>query len=92
MNSALYSESFSFFIAISIATAAIISEITSLNAVALYYYVILWIASFAVTLVSLFHNKSNLIYALQSRMKNSLRWSTNAKVLNGYAGQGRLLL
>ena len=55
---------------------------------ALYYYVIIWLGSFAVTFVSLFHNKSNLIYALQSRMKNSLRWSTNAKVLNGVCWAG----
>ena len=79
---------FFIFISLSIALAAIVSEIASLNKVALYYYVIIWIGSFAVTFVSLFHNKSNLIYALQSRMKNSLRWSTNAKILNGVCWAG----
>ena len=79
---------FFIFISLSIALAAIVSEIASLNKVALYYYVIIWIGSFAVTFVSLFHNKSNLIYALQRRMKNSLRWSTNAKILNGVCWAG----
>lgn len=79
---------FFIFIALSIALAAIVSEIASLNKVPLYYYVAIWIGSFAVTFVSLFHNKSNLIYALQRRMKNSLRWSTNAKVLNGVCWAG----
>ena len=79
---------FFIFISLSIALAAIVSEIASLNKVALYYYVIIWIGSFAVTFVSLFHNKTNLIYALQRRMKNSLRWSTNAKILNGVCWAG----
>ena len=79
---------FFIFISLSIALAAIVSEIASLNKVALYYYVIIWIGSFAVTFVSLFHDKSNLIYALQRRMKNSLRWSTNAKILNGVCWAG----
>jgi len=66
---------FLIFIALSVALAAIVSEFAFLNKVVLYYYVIIWIGSFAVTFVSLFHNKS----AIQRRMKNSLRWSTNAK-------------
>jgi hypothetical protein len=79
---------FLIFIALSVALAAIVSEFASLNKVALYYYVIIWIGSFAVTFVSLFHNKNNLIYAIQRRMKNSLRWSMNAKVLNGLCWAG----
>ena len=79
---------FFIFIALSIALAAIVGEIASLDKVALYYYVIIWVGSFAVTFVSLFHNKSNLIYALQKRMKNSLRWSTNAQVLKGVCWAG----
>lgn len=79
---------FFIFIAVSIALAAIISEIAFVYKVSLYYYVIIWIGSFAVTFVSLFHNKSDLIHALQSRMKNSLRWSTKAKVLNGLCWAG----
>jgi hypothetical protein len=82
---------FFIFIALSIALAAIVSEIASLNKVPLYYYVAIWIGSFAVPFVSLFHNKSNLIYGLQRRMKNSLRWSTNAKILTGCAGLDHLL-
>jgi hypothetical protein len=78
---------FFIFIALSIALAAIVSEIASLNKGPLYY-VAIWIGSFAVPFVSLFHNKSNLIYALQRRMKNSLRWSTNAKILNGVCWAG----
>jgi hypothetical protein len=75
-------------IAISVAVAAIISEIAFLNELQLYYYAIIWIGSFAITFVSLFYNKYNVIRSLENRMKNSIRWPTNAKVINGICWAG----
>ena len=79
-----------FFIAISIsvAVAAIISEIAFLNELPLYYHTIIWIGSFAITFVSLFYNKYNVMHFLENRMKKSIRWPTNAKVVNGVCWAG----
>jgi hypothetical protein len=75
-------------IAISVAVAAIISEIAFLNELPLYYYAIIWIGSFAITFVPLFYNKYNVIRCLKNRMKNSIRWPTKAKVINGVCWAG----
>lgn len=75
-------------IAISIALAAIIAEIASINKVPVYFYPIIWVGSFAITFLTLFHNKRGLLHSLQSRMRNSLRWSVEVKVLNGLCWAG----
>ena len=75
-------------IAISIALAAIITEIASINKVSMYYYPIIWIGSFAITFLTLFHDKRGLMHSLQSRMKNSIRWPGKVKVLNGICWAG----
>ena len=69
-------------IAVSIALAAVIAEIASVNKVPVYYYPIIWVGSFAITFLTLFHNKRGLVHSLQSRMKNSYRWPGKVKVLN----------
>jgi hypothetical protein len=76
-------------IAISIASASILSEIAFLNKLSLYYYAIIWIGSFVVTFVSLFYNKHNMIRpSLQNRMKNSIKWPIHAKIINGICWAG----
>jgi hypothetical protein len=75
-------------IAISIALAAIITEIASINKVSMYYYPVIWIGSFAITFLTLFHDKRGLMHSLQSRMKNSIRWPGKVKVLNGICWAG----
>jgi len=75
-------------IAISIALAAIITEIASINKVSMYYYPIIWIGSFAITFLTLFHDKRGLMHSLQNRMKNSIRWPGKVKVLNGICWAG----
>jgi hypothetical protein len=75
-------------IAVSIALAAIIAEIASVNKVPVYYYPIIWVGSFAITFLTLFHNKRGLVHTLRSRMKNSFRWPGKVKVLNGICWAG----
>jgi hypothetical protein len=75
-------------IAISIALAAIITEIASINKVPVYYYPIIWIGSFAITCLTLFHNKRGLLCSVQSRMRNSFSWPGKVKVLNGICWAG----
>jgi hypothetical protein len=75
-------------IAISIALAAIITEIASINKLSMYYYPVIWIGSFAITFLTLFHDKRGLMHSLQSRMKNSIRWPGKVKVLNGICWAG----
>jgi hypothetical protein len=75
-------------IAVSIALAAVIAEIASINKVPVYYYPIIWLGSFAITFLTLFHNKRGLVHSLQSRMKNSFRWPGKVKVLNGICWAG----
>jgi hypothetical protein len=75
-------------IAISIALAAIITEIASINKVSMYYYPVLWVGSFAITFFTLFHDKRGLMRSLRSRIKNSIRWPRKVKVLNGICWAG----
>lgn len=75
-------------IAISVALAAIIAEIASINKVPVYYYPIIWVGSFAITFLTLFHKKRGLLHSLQSRMKNSIRWPGKVKVLNAICWAG----
>lgn len=75
-------------IAISIALGAIIAEIASINKVPVYYYPIIWVGSFGITFLTLFHNKRGLLHSLQSRIKNSFKWSGKVKVLNGICWAG----
>ena len=79
---------FFIFIAISIAIAAIISEIVSINKAPFYYYLIIWVGSFAITFISLFHDKLTLARSIKTRMENSIRWPKKAKVLNGVCWAG----
>lgn len=79
---------FFIFIALAIALAAIISEIAFLSKVPLYYYTIIWLGSFAITFILLFHDKRSFMHSLQGRMRYSIRWPAKAKVLNGICWAG----
>lgn len=80
------------FIAVSIAVgvATILSEIAFLYKAPLYYYAIIWLLSVISTCgivfgVLKFHK---LLPLIKSRMKNSVRWPTYAKGINGLCWAG----
>jgi hypothetical protein len=78
------------FIAVSIAVgvSAVVSEVVFVNKAPLYYYAIIWFATFSVTFAILFSRFRNVISSIRSRMKNSINWSTRAKALNGLCWAG----
>ena len=78
------------FIAVSIAVgvSAVVSEVVFVNKAPLYYYAIIWFATFSVTFAILFSLFRNVISSIRSRMKNSINWSIRAKALNGLCWAG----
>ena len=80
------------FIAVSIAVviASVVSEIAYLTTTSLplYYYVIIWLASFAAVFGVSYRHLRKSLPAILSRMKTSSRWPTAAKILNGICWAG----
>jgi hypothetical protein len=73
------------FIAVSIAIVAgtVMSEVAFVNRAPLYYYAIIWFVSFGVSFGTIFRKFHNSISSIQSRMKDSIKWPTKAKAING---------
>ena len=75
------------FIAVSIAVgvATILGEIAFLYMAPLYYYAVIWLLSFIVTFGIIFGilKFHKLLPLIKSRMKNSVKWPTYAKGING---------
>ena len=76
-------------IAIAVALASILSEITFLNRLPLYYNAVIWIGSFIVTFTSLLYNRRNILWSsFRNRIKNSIKWPIHAKIINGMCWAG----
>jgi hypothetical protein len=78
------------FISVSIAVgvASVLSEVVFVNKAPLYYYAIIWFASFAITFGLIFSRFRTIIPSIRSRMKYSIKWSADAKALNGLCWAG----
>jgi hypothetical protein len=70
-------------VAVAVATATILTEIAFLKNTPLYYYAIIWLGSFSITFGAVFPKIRKSIRSIQGRMKNSMKWPTNAKAING---------
>lgn len=70
-------------VSIAVGVASVLSEVAFANRAPLYYYAIIWFASFAITFGVIFRKFRKIIPSIRSRMKYSIRWSANAKGLNG---------
>jgi hypothetical protein len=79
-------------VAIAVAMATILTEIAFLNRTPLYYYAIVWSASFGITFGAISHKFSKSISSIRRRMKDSTKWPINAKVLNGICWAGPFAL
>ena len=79
-------------VAISVAVAAILTEIAFLDRTPLYYYAIVWSASFGVTFGAISRKFHKSISSIRRRMKDSTKWPINAKALNGICWAGPFTL
>ena len=70
-------------VAISVGTASILSEIAFENKDPLFYYAIIWFGSFAITFGVIFGKFRKIIPSIRGRMKNSVKWPSMVKVVNG---------
>jgi hypothetical protein len=66
-----------------VAIGTILTEIAFLNNASLYYYAIIWLGSFSITFGAVFSKIRKSIRSIKGRMKNSMKWPTNAKAING---------
>lgn len=78
------------FIGVSIAVfaAAVISELSFLNKMPFYYYGIIWSASFGVVFGASLKKFKKVIPAIRARMKNSIKWPSGVKAINGLSWAG----
>lgn len=75
-------------VAAAVFAGASLSQLASLEDVPMYYYVAIWLGSFGVTFGASWPQFKKALPAIGNRMKNSIRWSQNAKVLNALCWAG----
>ena len=75
-------------VAMAVAIGTILTEIAFLRNTPLYYYAIIWLGSFSITFGAAFPKIRKSIRSIQGRMKNSMKWPTNAKAINGICWAG----
>jgi len=70
-------------VAIAVGVGSILSEIAFEHHNPIYYYVIIWFGSFAITFGIIFGKFRKIISSIRDRMKNSVKWSSPIKAING---------
>ena len=70
-------------VAISVGSASLLSEIAFEAQSPIYYYVVIWLGSFAVTFGIILGKAKHILASIRGRMKNSVKWSRNIKAVNG---------
>ena len=70
-------------VAISVGSASVLSEVAFEHKDPIYYYVIIWFGSFAVTFGVIFGRFRQIGPSIRGRMKNSVKWSSPIKAING---------
>lgn len=74
---------------IAVVIASCLSEIAYfIIGLQLYYYVIIWLASFGAVFGASYIHLRKALPAILNRMKTSTRWPTAAKILNGICWAG----
>ena len=78
------------FLAISTAIGfgTVLTEIAFIRRLPNFSYVVIWVASFSVMFAVLFAKFRRSIYFVRNRMKNSVKWPTSAKAINGLCWAG----
>jgi hypothetical protein len=76
-------------VSIAVVIASCLSEIAYfIIGLQLYYYVIIWLASFGAVFGTSYRCLRKALPAILNRMKTSTRWPTAAKILNGICWAG----
>ena len=70
-------------VAISVGSASVLSEIAFEHKDPIYYFAIIWFGSFAVTFGVIFGKFRQIGPSIRGRMKNSVKWTTPVKAING---------
>jgi len=93
-NPAIESKAFGFLfisIAIAVLIGTIFNEFLSIHHVPIYYQLISWVMIFALILGITFTKMKNLFQSIRNRMKNSIKWPLQAKIINGLSWAGPFL-
>jgi hypothetical protein len=75
-------------VSISVGASSVLSEIAYLNGLPLYFYVIVWLASFGAVFGAGATKFRKAAPAIRGRMKTSVGWSAGTKALNGVCWAG----
>ena len=75
-------------VSISVGFASILTEVVLIKALPTFYYPVIWITSFGLTFGIIFGKFRKSISYIRTRMKNSIKWPTTAKALNGLCWAG----
>ena len=78
------------FLAVSTAIgfASVLSEVAFMRRMPSYYYIAIWVATFGFTFIIFFTKARSAISSIRMRMKNSIKWPTKAKTINGLCWAG----
>ena len=78
------------FLAVSAAIGfgSVLTEIAFIRRLPNFSYLIIWVASFAVTFGVLFAKFRRSICVIRNRMKSSIKWPANVKAVNGLCWAG----
>src|SRR5919202_4674593 len=78
------------FLAVSAAVGfgSVLTEIAFIRRLPNFSYLIIWVASFAITFAVLFAKFRRSIYAVRNRMRNSIKWPVSVKAINGLCWAG----
>ena len=70
-------------VAIAVGSASILSEIAFEHKDPIFYYVIIWFGSFAITFGIIIGKFRSMLSSIKGRMKNSVSWPPVVKAING---------
>jgi hypothetical protein len=70
-------------VALAVGSASILNEIAFEQKDPISYYVVIWLGSFAITFGIIIGKFRTMLSSIKSRMKNSVKWPTMVKTING---------
>jgi hypothetical protein len=78
------------FLAVSTAIGfgSVLSEVAFIRRLPSFYYIAIWTATFGFTFIIFFAKARGTISSIRIRMKNSVKWPTKVKTINGLCWAG----